>query len=115
MRMLGLLLVAAERSGRRLVMAGGSGAASAGDLEMDSTGDSALTEGSDSTEVSGSVAGLDSDAGDVALDGDGDGALASVGDGIRGGDGATRIIRIRTGEDMAAMADTTITRRTVRT
>lgn len=91
------------------------------DLGMGSEADLVGTEGSGSTADLVGGAGSDgADAGDAALDGVGDGALASVGAGIRGGDGATRtihtrMVRTRIGEVMAGMADTTITRRTVRT
>lgn len=100
MHMLDRRSVAAERSGRRLVMAEDSAAASVGDLETGSEVDLVSTEGSGSTAGLGLVAVSDSaDAGDVALALDG--VLASVGDGIRGGDGATRTIHIRIGEVMA--------------
>jgi hypothetical protein len=113
--------VAAQRSGHRSQMAGDSGLASMADLEMGSAVDSVGTEGSGTGADLVGGAGLDgADAGDAASDGDGAGALASVGAGIRGGDGATRtihtrMVRTRIGEVMAGMADTTITRRTVRT
>jgi hypothetical protein len=116
MHMLDRRSVDAERSGRRLVMAEDSEAAFVGDLETGFEADLVSTEGSGSTAGLGLVAVSDSaGAGDAALASDGAGVLASVGDGIRGGDGATRTIRIRTGEVMAGMAGTTILRRTVRT
>jgi len=100
MHMLVRRLVAAELSDRRSEMAGDSGMASAGDLETGSEVDLVSTEGSGSTAGLGLVAVSDSaDAGDVALALDG--VLASVGDGIRGGDGATRTIHIRIGKVMA--------------
>jgi hypothetical protein len=89
--MLARRLVAAERSGHRSEMAGDSG--------MASVGDSVSTEALVSTEGSGLVAVSDSaGAGDVGLALDGVGVLASVGDGILGGDGATRTIHTRIGE-----------------
>jgi hypothetical protein len=98
MHMLDRRSVAAEPSGPRSQTAGDSGMASVPDLEMVSEAALVSTEGSDSTAGLDSVAVSDSaDAGDVALALDG--VLVSVGDGIRGGDGAIRTTRI--GEVMA--------------
>jgi hypothetical protein len=92
------------------------------DLEMDSDPDLEMgfDRGLDSTEGSGSGAGLDSvavsdsaDAGAVALVLDG--VLASVGDGIHGGDGDTRTIHTRIGAHMEHTAGMTLRRHTVRT
>ena len=122
MRITARRLAAAGHLGPHSEVAGDSGMASAADSEMGSAVDLVSTEGSGSTEDSGLVAVLDSasfrDSVLVSIRSFSAVALVSVGDGIRGGDGATRTIRIRTGEvmaGMAVMAGTTILRRTVPT